>query len=116
MSRTIRIKNHYPTGTGESWAVGEWIFLTPEIGPYWRYTHVWQRIDPNDRKAYGNARRKRHKESSHSNERSPNRWHRQNRENQYRSQAKAELHRFMLNPEHEVNLSDRPSSHYWDWN
>lgn len=137
MSRTRRIKQYYPKRHGETYAVGEWIsyrvyypfkqrsrwhwdeFLGSfeVVSSYqpWSTRYKWVLIDPKDRKKHGRALAERHSESSTANERSPNRWHRQYRECEYRRHSDREIHRFMVNPEHEVIVHNKPKSHKWDW-
>ena len=113
MSRTKRCKTNYYPGTwgGETYAPGHFVYHREN----WRFYREWIRADPQDRKSYGKALHNRHKESSHANERTPGRWYRKNREHEYRRHSERELYRFMVNPEHEVMIHDKPKSHLWDW-
>lgn len=138
MSRTKRCKNHYPD-TRETYAVGEWVCYTVyyPLQPRNHYypsgygkcdfvpmernyqptaiRRKWVIIDPQDRKRYGRARAKRHKESSTGNERTPGHIFRKNREHEYRQTTKCEIHRYLMNSEYEIVLHDKPKSHMWDW-
>lgn len=114
MSRTTRIKQWYPTSYwgGETYAVGDWYV---EWYERWRCLRTWVIIPKEDRKAYGKVLHERHKESSTANERSPSRWYRKRRESEYRNWSNREIHSYLKDPEHEVNLPDFPMSHMWDW-
>ena len=113
MSRTRRCKNNYYPGTwgGQSYAPGYFIYGRDG----WRLTREWVRADPTNRKEYGKALHDRHKESSTANERTPGHWYRRRRETEYRRSAQHQIHRFMMDPEHEVVIDRKPKSHLWDW-
>jgi hypothetical protein len=108
---------YYPFKNRSRWHWDEVLGSFAVVTAYqpWSTRYVWVLIDRNDRKKYGRALAERHSESSHANERSPNRWFRQNREREYRRHSDREIHRFKLNPEYEVIIHNKPKSHMWDW-
>ncbi len=56
-----------------------------------------------------------HGESRTASERSPNKWHRQHRQNELRTEARRQLNKFLRNDEYEPIIRAKPTSHYWDW-
>lgn len=112
MSRTVRRKNvNYSSSYWDRYPLVHRVFYGPG-----KWDYDYEVIDKNkDLKAWKKAYWKAHKESSTSNERTPNRWHRQKREAQHKGHAKRELHKFATINEYEVIIEDNPRSHYWDW-
>lgn len=120
MSRTFRRKNYEDT-QGASWDRAgrktNGVYTTYD-GPYWkpgggRAMKVYRPMDARER--YKRWRWM-HSESRSASERSPNHWHRVNRQKENRSIDKQELIKwFKSGGEHEPMCEANPRSCLWDW-
>lgn len=108
MSRTTRCKNvnwfwyhkrvqTLPNGQVVElpWSGGEYTVLSKrDIYHNWKYSHG---------------------ESRTRNQRSPSRYYRLRREQEYRSICKEEILRWLKDEEHEIQIHQKPQDCWWDW-